>query len=222
MHFVALITFLMILMIETVYREPWWQSSLIFIPKIQAGASSFGSTVWDLYSNLGVTSGIGLPPVILMVFKWRRLHSLYYVIMLTSMLFLMNITKLWYHGPRPFWVSLDIYPYTCNTQYGNPSGHSMFSMAAALTVWLDFNQHYRNKTDSRLQPLWVRSVAFVVAVTYSFTIGYSRIFLGAHSWNELAFGWQLGVWLAFTIFFCYKDSMFYRLEQFNKGMDDKV
>ena len=95
-------------------------------------------------------------------------------------------------------------------------------MAAALTVWLDFNEHYRKKQNSRLQPLWVRSIACFVALTYSFTIGYSRIFLGAHSWNELAFGWQLGVWLACTIFFCYKDSLFYRLEQLNKGLDSKV
>lgn len=137
--------------------------------------------------------------------------------MLTAMLALMNVTKLWYHSPRPFWVAEDIHAYDCTTQYGNPSGHSLFSMGAAMTIWLDFNDRYRVRNGSFFQPLWVRLIALLVAILFSFTIGYSRIFLGAHAWNQLLFGWQLGLWLALTFFVCYRDSVFYHLTKLHRG-----
>ena len=56
-------------------------------------------------------------------------------------------------------------------------------MGAAMTVWLDFNERFAKKEHSRLQPLWVRLFALFVALVFTFTIGYSRVFLGAHSWN---------------------------------------
>ena len=132
---------------------------------------------------------IALPPSIILLIYWDRLHSFYYVIMITAMLALMNVTKLWYHQPRPFWVSEDIKAFDCTTQFGNPSGHSLFSMGAALSIWLDFNERYAKKEHSKLHPLWVRICALFIAIVFSFTIGYSRIFLGAHAWSQLLFGW---------------------------------
>ena len=43
---------------------------------------------------------------------------------------------------------------------------------------------------------------FVVAVTLGLTVGYSRLFLGVHSPDQILYGWLLGVWLAFWIHFC--------------------
>ena len=169
---------------------------------------------WSHYSDLGVAAGVSLPPFILYFILWRRIHALYYLFVLSALLFLMNVSKLWYHDPRPFWVSDEIQALTCSTQYGNPSGHSMFSMAAATTIWLDVNDRYRNSPGSWMQPLWARLVLLAIAFTYTFTVGYSRIFLGMHTWNQLLFGWQLGLWLAVTFFFCYREPLMYRLERF--------
>lgn len=47
---------------------------------------------------------------------------------------------------------------------------------------------------------------------FGLTIGYSRVFLGVHTWNQLLFGWQLGIWLALTLHFCFKDSLMRNLE----------
>ena len=62
-------------------------------------------------------------------------------------------------------------------------------MGAALTLWLDFNERFAKKEDSKFSPLWVRLLALLLAFLFTFTIGYSRVFLGAHSWNQLLFGW---------------------------------
>ena len=148
-HFVSFLTLFIILIVETHYSQPLFESSLDFIIQVQAGASSAASTIWSLYSNVGIASGVALPPSILLLIYWDRLHSFFYVIMLTAMLAMMNVTKLWYHQPRPFWVDEEIQAFDCTTQFGNPSGHSLFSMGAALTLWLDFNERFAKKEDSR-------------------------------------------------------------------------
>lgn len=58
-----------------------------------------------------------------------------------------------------------------------------------------------------------------VAVTFTFTIGYSRLILGAHAWNQLLFGWQLGIWLALSYFFCYKAWLDYKMARLAKGKE---
>ena len=55
---------------------------------------------------------------------------------------------------------------------------------------------------------YVRAFLFVAAVIFAITIGYSRILLGAHSWNQTLFGWQLGLWIALTVHFCFRERIF--------------
>ena len=52
--------------------------------------------------------------VIFMIY-WDRLHTFFYMVMLTAMLAMMNVTKLWYHQERPFWVDKEIEAYDCTT-----------------------------------------------------------------------------------------------------------
>ena len=53
--------------------------------------------------------------------------------------------------------------------------------------------------------MFARVTLLVVALTFGLTIGYSRVFLGVHSWNQTLFGWQLGAWLALTLHLCFRD-----------------
>ena len=75
----------------------------------------------------------------------------------------------------------------------------------ALTLWLDFNERVGLNSESKFRAWYFRVGALLLAFTFTFTIGYSRLFLGVHSWNQLLFGWQLGIWLALTYFFCLKE-----------------
>ena len=94
----------------------------------------------------------------------------------------MNVTKLYYHQARPYWASENVQAFSCSSQYGNPSGHSLFSMATGLIIWLDYNQHAQE-----MSGMWfskgARVVLLIVALVFGATIGYSRMFLGVHSLN---------------------------------------
>ena len=114
-HFVSLMTLLFIIMVETCYSRSLFDSSLDDIIKIQEGASSAGANLWYTYSNIGLGAAVALPPFVLYVIYWNRLHCFFYIVNLTAMLTMMNVTKLWYHQERPFWVSPGIEAYDCTT-----------------------------------------------------------------------------------------------------------
>ena len=95
----------------------------------------------QLYTD-SVVLVIAAPIVVSLLDFKQRARAFYYVVMLTTMLFAMNITKLAYHQARPFWVSPEIKAHHCSIQYGNPSGHSLFSLGSSLTIWLDYNAVY--------------------------------------------------------------------------------
>ena len=184
-HIVALLSLLLMMMVETSYRDTLREDSTSFIEGIQEGSSKAKEITWDVYSNLGVASAVSIPPFVFLLVQWKRLKAMYYVVFITACLFVMNVSKLWYHEQRPFWVpNTNIEAYSCSTQFGNPSGHSLFSMGMAMVLWLDFNEFGMRAEDGHwCKPIWVRLIALVVALTFTFTIGYSRAFLGVHSWN---------------------------------------
>lgn len=49
----------------------------------------------------------------------------------------MNIAKIGYHDPRPYMSESNIIPYDCTNEYGNPSGHSIFSAGFFMFLFLD-------------------------------------------------------------------------------------
>lgn len=46
-----------------------------------------------------------------------------------------------------------------------------------------------------------------VALGYGFSIMYSRLFLGVHSIDQVLYGASLGIWCAFTMQFCFRESI---------------
>ena len=117
--------------------------------------------------------------------------------------FFINFMKTAYHQARPFWDNIEITNYGCTTQFGNPSGHSITSMGAALMVWLDYNYCCKTKRipeTSIWSQLWMRRLMLFVALTYALSVAWSRIVTGMHSFNQILFGMSIGAWLAFTFF----------------------
>lgn len=58
-----------------------------------------------------------------------------------------------------------------------------------MFLWLEFNERVSREAESKCGAWYVRLALLIVALTFSFTIGYSRLFLGAHAWNQTLFGW---------------------------------
>ena len=84
--------------------------------------------------------------------------------------------KLWFAGPRPYWVSDRVVPYSAELSFGIPSGHAQ----NAVAVWGIIASGFR------------KSWAWVAAFALAFLIGFSRLYLGVHFVHDVVVGWLLG------------------------------
>jgi len=96
-------------------------------------------------------------------------------ILITSS-YLNNIFKLMFAGPRPYWVSDKVIPFSAESSFGVPSGHAQ----NAVGVWGIIAAGVRAR--------WAWGVAFTLA----FLIGFSRWYLGVHFPHDVFVGWLLG------------------------------
>lgn len=50
-------------------------------------------------------------------------------------------------------------------------------------------------------------ISLVCVFLYSILVGFSRLYLRVHSWNQIVYGWQLGIWAAFYFHFGLRESI---------------
>jgi membrane-associated phospholipid phosphatase len=75
----------------------------------------------------------------LLILNWySKGRAFFYLLFLSTMLTLQNVGKIGYHEPRPYMVWGDLTAIGCSHEYGQPSGHSLFSAGFAMFVFLDF------------------------------------------------------------------------------------
>jgi membrane-associated phospholipid phosphatase len=93
------------------------------------------------------------------------------------------VLKAYYADPRPFWTNKyvkSIGPF-CPVEFGNPSGHSWFASIFGFGIVIDYwgiGHKYIN--------IWI-SIIIVILVPIS------RMYLGAHSLNQVFQGLAIGL-----------------------------
>ena len=104
------------------------------------------------------------------------------IVLLSSSLF-NGVFKLAFHLPRPYWVDAKVIPYSAESSFGFPSGHSQ--KAASAWGMLGYSRHKK----------WAAyTAAFIILM-----IGISRLYLGMHFSSDVLAGWLFGfiiLWLA--------------------------
>lgn len=103
-------------------------------------------------------------------------------------MFVMCLGKLAYHSPRPYMVSDEVQVFGCATEFGHPSGHSINSMTFCIALLLDFLASYPGS------PYTLTACA--AAIGTPLLVGFSRLYNGDHSMDQILYGWLLGLWLA--------------------------
>ena len=122
--------------------------------------------------------------------------------------------KVVYVEARPFWVSDDILALKCSAEYGNPSGHAIIGVGFSMLIMLDSLSE--SNADSN-----TKGIYYVLSLLYGASICYSRIFLGVHTYNQVFFGSQIGLWLAFTCQLVLRDAVVDHLNKLISLTDTK-
>ena len=68
----------------------------------------------------------------------NRALAFYLLSLLATFISLRDILAIIYSEPRPYWMTDDIKGFTCTTDYGNPSFHTMSGSTFFTAVWLYF------------------------------------------------------------------------------------
>ena len=121
---------------------------------------------------------------ILMIILSRRKGKAFLMLMFILFnVFLAALLKAYDCDPRPIWTSDEVrnIGFYCPVEYGNPSGHSWFSAVIGFGILLEYNGAGKN----------FRNVWYSLLLTILVPI--SRMYLGAHSLNQVLEGLTLGL-----------------------------
>ena len=100
--------------------------------------------------------------------------------------------KLYFKNPRPIWI-INEASIQCEGGYGNPSGHSICSIFFFLTI-------YEIVIKDILIKERYRKIALISCCVLAIFVAISRVMLGNHSFNQVIFGFFLGLLYYFLIF----------------------
>lgn len=106
---------------------------------------------------------------------------------------IVGLLKLHFAEGRPYFLNGAIKPHSCkDLEFGYPSGHSAATSATYITLYYCVYRHYRfNKL--------LFAIGALGLVGLLKTVGASRIFLGAHSLDQVFAGFMIGTPLALGI-----------------------
>ena len=150
-------------------------------------------------------SDLGQPPSVLLCYLLTlnlmpKPAALYFWCAMPFVLYLTAGLKSLYGEDRPYWVSDQIKSETCHLTFGNPSGH----MLNNVFFWASLYLHAYSEVGVRQPRMSVFCTAYIikmaatcVGICFLIFMGFSRVYLGAHTYNQVVFGSVLGLTLAF-------------------------
>ena len=187
---------------EAFYKHALFNYSLEMIPRLQKEASEGQIERQNWYSAYGFDTIKHLPFLLFYIVIGQRSRAAYYLITGALLNYFVSWTKLVYADPRPIWAGVAVQAFSCSSQYGNPSGHSAWSAARAMLMWLDYATSVK---EGKFSNKYMKLLALFAALAIPATIMYSRLFLGVHSLDQVLFGCQIGIWFAFSAEFILKE-----------------
>lgn len=147
-------------------------------------------------------------------FRKKKAQAVYFAIAVSVIVFLMYFFKLYYAEPRPFWASDGIKAFDCSAEYGNPSGHTMNGFGFTLILLLDF---FETNTITSTK----RAIYIVLMVLFGSSVGFSRAILGSHSLDQILFGFMIGVWIALTFHYVFRERLMSHLNNMVSRIDQQ-
>lgn len=134
-------------------------------------------------------------------------RALYHLMMCVVNVYFTIVIKLVLHNPRPYMMVGDSIKVisssgAISSEFGDPSGHTMSSSQVIVSVFLDYMAQ-KDEEDKKITKncyqnkgrRWARYAIFLIVFTFTVLIvGYSRMFNGVHSLDQVITGALLGVW----------------------------
>jgi membrane-associated phospholipid phosphatase len=86
----------------------------------------------------------------------------------------------------------------------------MTASSVLITVFLDY--FFSNPTVYQNTKKWVFYTALVLDISVISLMGFSRLYNGVHTLDQIILGTMLGTWLAFVMHLCVREMLFKNVE----------
>ena len=127
-------------------------------------------------------------------------------LMLNFFLLVSQTIKSILREPRPLFVDADIDVSDCkHMEFGNPSSHTYHvSVVLPALCWL-LIKHYEIEFKAKC-PVLLKLGSYLLIFMFIFILGFSRVFKGVHTYNQVLNGFVQGIILsAIFVFVLYED-----------------
>lgn len=191
---------LLLIATEPFYRAPLFNASIPIIISFQSTATPESIQFFKTVSDIGAL-GLIIGVLVISYLFGARNKAFYFMSYYGEIMLVMCIGKMAYHSPRPYMVSDEVQVFGCSTEFGHPSGHSINSMTFCIGLLLDYM--VSNPDDSLIK----KAIIFVLAIVTPLLVGFSRLYNGDHSMDQILYGWLLGLWIAFSNHYVLRDGI---------------
>ena len=101
---------------------------------------------------------------------------------------ILSINKLILNSPRPYFINKEIKAYDCQGGFGSPSGHVLVCTMFYLTIWKIIFQSKKQKNR-----ICFKYFTLILFIMFIICIGFIRLLSGAHSLDQIIYGFLLGL-----------------------------
>ena len=188
---IIIIYFAIIIWAETFYREYLFKKSISIQEYLHKNENNM--IILKICEIISIIGG-ELTTLFIFGIIFLLMPLNYSFLILQSIIYssyLTNTLKMIYQSDRPNWHS-EYLTFSCNYGYGNPSGHSLTSIALYLSLSHILITFFKFK-------LIYKGIIFIFFIILALLIIISRVILAAHSINQVIYGFTLGIGLYYIL-----------------------
>jgi len=188
----------LILIIELMLRKPLYDYSLTYIENIEPIRTNNKTFLYNyikiidsLFGNFKTEIG-----AIFILFFHSIKDSYIYTFIFSISAYTNSLIKLIYKNERPFWTKHNIIVKKCSLGFGNPSGHSARSTIIFLSLY-----YYTANLKCLEKKNIIKKILIIPFLIIIFSVMYSRVFEGKHTFNQILFGFSFGIFFYILWFY---------------------
>jgi membrane-associated phospholipid phosphatase len=180
---VSSILFILATVLNYYMREGLYLLGMNMIYKMQDVSGGLLNFIENIFSMLGNPIVIYAIIGVQYLYVKQRIRTIVHLTYLMIGLYFMVVLKQAFQESRPFWfnTNIKILEWFCPTDFGNPSGHSFIAFAMYEPLLSDF-------LGTGKQRLYLFVWGFIAVL-----VVISRMYLGAHSFDQVVYGSLIGL-----------------------------
>lgn len=210
--FVSFLFLLAFIVLERVFIEETNEINRSLILFLQKSNDKQIQKLFTLISFVG-TSSFCLPVILFMFFLCKdKVKFIVFLIFYCFNNWLNDFLKILYFDSRPFYQYNDIQVVDCECLFGNPSGHAQVGLLFYLFL-IEFCLNL-NVSGKRVFYFAIKVFIFLICTLLIFIIGFSRIYLGVHSFTQVILGWIYSQFIS-TIYFLVREPLKMQIQDFS-------